>query len=91
MIKPASALALGLAAQAWCEKETSDRVMDPPLAEAFARILDRYIDALQWCSGSADFGPDGQAHVGWRKVQEELLTLDGWWRGGGRADRGHQA
>lgn len=30
-------------------------------------------DALTWCSGSADFGVDGQAHKGWMKLCEPLL------------------
>jgi hypothetical protein len=32
---------LGLAAQAWCEPETSHKIMDEALCMAFARILDR--------------------------------------------------
>jgi hypothetical protein len=32
---------LGLAAQAWCEPETSHKLMDEELCKAFARILDR--------------------------------------------------
>ena len=31
--------ALGRAAQAWCTKETSGKVVDPVLAQAFADIL----------------------------------------------------
>lgn len=36
----ASEVALQKAAQAWCTPATSNRVMDPELAEAFADILD---------------------------------------------------
>ena len=36
----ASKLAREKAAQAWCTPETEGIVMDPPLAEAFADILD---------------------------------------------------
>ena len=32
-------LALQEAAGAWCEEKTSDKIMDPVLAEAFAKIL----------------------------------------------------
>mgnify|MGYP001618068886 CR=1 FL=1 len=32
-------LAREKAAQAWCEESTKNKVMDPDLAEAFARIL----------------------------------------------------
>lgn len=30
-------------------------------------------EALQWCSGSADFGPGGQAEVGWNGLCRPLL------------------
>ena len=33
--------ALQLAAQAWAHHETSDKLMDPVLARAFARIIDQ--------------------------------------------------
>ena len=71
----ASELAQGLAAQAWCDPETRHIEMDVALAEAFAERLDRYIEALQWCSGSADFGTGGQARKGWLKLCEPLLKL----------------
>ena len=32
-----------------------------------------YREALQWCGGSADFAPDGQAHEGWMKLVRPLL------------------
>lgn len=32
--------ALGLAAQAWCQPQTSGKIMDPDLAEAFAHIIE---------------------------------------------------
>lgn len=35
--------ALHIAAQAWCDSETSDRIMDPPLAIAFAKRLAPYL------------------------------------------------
>ena len=34
-------VARGLAAQCWCDPRTSDRVMDPDLAEVFAEILQK--------------------------------------------------
>jgi len=37
------------------------------------KILDRYREALIWCSGSADFGPGGQAEKGWEKICKPLL------------------
>jgi hypothetical protein len=29
--------------------------------------------ALLWCGGSADFGPEGQAREGWKKICVPLL------------------
>lgn len=66
----------GIAAQAWCTPETSDIEMDVRLAEAFADILDKYIEALQWCSGSADFNVGGQARKGWLKICVPLIRDD---------------
>lgn len=68
-----SALALQKVAVAWCGEKTSHKEMDTELAKEFAGILDKYIEALIWCSGSADFGPGGKAEAGWKKVREELL------------------
>ena len=59
----------GIAAQAWCKPSTEKKFMDTDLAEAFACILDEYVDALQWCSGSADFQVGGQARIGWEKIR----------------------
>jgi hypothetical protein len=69
----ASETARMAAARAWCNDTTKSKVMDPDLAEAFAEILDGYIEALAWCGGSADFHPGGQAHGGWQKVVVPLL------------------
>jgi hypothetical protein len=36
--------------------------------------LDKYKDALIWCSGSEDFQyPDGKARIGWEKLCMPLL------------------
>ncbi len=61
--------------QAWCEPETSNIEMDTVLGEAFANILDKYIEALRWCRDSADFHPEGLAGEGWNKVCTPLLEL----------------
>lgn len=61
------------AAQAWCKPETSAIEMDSRLAEAFAEIIDEYREALVWCSGSVDFGPDGKAREGYDKIVRPLL------------------
>ena len=63
----------GIAARAWCTSTTSHIVMMPELAEVFASIIEDYRQALIWCSGSADFGPGGQAEVGWDKVCKPLI------------------
>ena len=41
------AQALGLAAQAWCQPKTSQKIMDPDLAEAFACILETFSSSLE--------------------------------------------
>ena len=61
------------AAQAWCKSATSALAMDSVLAEAFAEIIDEYREALLWCSGSTDFGPEGQAREGWIKGVQPLI------------------
>ena len=70
-----SELARGIAARAWTTDANRNTEMDPKLAEAFAETLDKYIEALRWCSGSEDFGPGGKAEVGWQKVCHPLLNL----------------
>ena len=43
-----------LAAQCWCDDETSDRVMDPELAEAVAKRIAAWMDtAAQHCRNEA--------------------------------------
>ena len=69
----ASKYALERAAQAWCTKETENTIMDVNLAEAFADILDEYIEALQWCGGSDDFQINGKARQGWNKIVTHLI------------------
>lgn len=36
--------ALGLAAQAWCKKDTENKIIDVTLAKEFAHILKREVD-----------------------------------------------
>ena len=38
--------ARGLAAQAWCQKKTENKVMDSDLAEEFAKILANFIKTV---------------------------------------------
>lgn len=62
-----------VAARAWCGKTTSGKEMDVDLAEEFAKILYDYMEALQWCGGSADFCDNGKARGGWMRIVEPLL------------------
>ena len=43
------------AAQCWCDEETKDRVMDPPLAEAVAKRIAAWMDAAAQFSRGTDF------------------------------------
>ncbi len=63
----------GVAARAWCCSKTKKKVMDVDLAEEFANILDKYIEALQWCSGSCDFQIGGKARRGWNRMVVPLI------------------
>lgn len=65
--------ALYVAAQCWCDPRVSDRTMDSDMAVVFAEVIDEYIGALQWCSGSDDFAIGGKARVGWDKITLPLL------------------
>jgi hypothetical protein len=72
--REASSFARGVAAQAWCQSKTRHTEMDVDLAEEFALILEKYIDALLWCSGSADFGPGGKGEEGWKSLCLPLVN-----------------
>ena len=60
--------AFAVAAACWCDPRTCDIKMDPVLGSVFAEKIAVYIEALQWCGGSADFGPDGKAFAGFQKM-----------------------
>lgn len=48
----------------------------PPAEEkpaSDAALLKDAMDALLWCSGSADFAPEGQARVGWERGPQRVL------------------
>ena len=36
-------------------------------------LIDKFREALMWCSGSADFGEGGQAREGWLKICQPLI------------------
>jgi len=72
----ATELALQKALRVWRTEKTCGIGMDIRIAEAFADILDKYIEALRWCSGSADFNPGGKAFLGWEKICAPLLKQD---------------
>lgn len=42
----------------------------------FAERIEKYREALIWCSGSPSFGPDGEAREGWLRVCQPLLDTD---------------
>ena len=48
-------------------KQAADRI------EALTDKLAKAVEALQWCSGSADFNEGGVAREGWLKVCAPLL------------------
>ena len=49
-----------------------DRYENDLIYEAADRIEELQA-ALLWCGGSADFGPEGQAREGWKKICVPLL------------------
>jgi hypothetical protein len=51
------------------EKEVALKERDNDMVE----LLNIALDNLIWCSGSADFGPEGQAHEGWKKGPQKTI------------------
>ena len=43
--------------------------------EAVKKERDQFLDALQWCSASADFQSGGYARKGWLKLCAPLIEL----------------
>jgi hypothetical protein len=39
-------------------------------------VVERYREALIWCSGADDFAPDGKAREGWEKIVKPLLDAE---------------
>ena len=56
-----------------CSSRRTIKKGDSQLCEAFVEIIDEYIEALQWCSGSQDFQMEGQARKGWEKIVIPLI------------------
>ncbi len=65
--------AVAIAAECWSDPRTCDVEMDTRLGRVFAEKIAKYIDALQWCSGSTDFQPEGIASVGFEKICRPLM------------------
>jgi hypothetical protein len=42
--------------------------------DKLAKALYDAEEFYQWCSGSADFGPEGQAHVGYLKFRDTMRS-----------------
>ena len=40
--------ALQIAARCWCTEKTQDRVMDPELAEEFAKVIETFANRLEY-------------------------------------------
>lgn len=53
--KPTRALALQLAAQVWCAETTKHIVMDPALAEEFAKVLEGWLDCLAYSEKGCEY------------------------------------
>jgi hypothetical protein len=73
-LMPSFQQAVAVAASCWCDARVVRTPMDPRLGIVFAEKIGRYINALQWCSGSEDFGPDGKAYIGFERVCRPLMT-----------------
>lgn len=65
--------AVTVAAQCWCDPRLMNIEMDTRLGQIFAKKISEYIEALQWCSGSDDFGPGGKAYIGFEKICRPLM------------------
>ncbi len=53
--------------------EIMDGHDDEELQLTIAFVLNKYVDALLWCSGSVDFQVGGQARTGWNKFVVPLI------------------
>ena len=71
--KNATDHAIHIAVQCWARPKTKNKKMDVVLAAEFARVIDKYLEALLWCSGSRDFCVGGQARQGWEKPCKPLI------------------
>jgi hypothetical protein len=54
-------------------KKAAERLRQRVFDEAVALAVERYREALIWCSGSDDFSPGGKAREGWEKMVLPLL------------------
>ena len=68
-----SDFAKGVSARCWYRPATKHIPMIPSLALVFAEVIDNYIEALQWCSGSGDFQVEGKARKGWNRLCVPLI------------------
>jgi len=69
-------IALGIAAQAWCEPQSSGKVMDPELATAFATVVQRLVDGIE-----VAWGIIANAHGGdWASASPEWRSAATRWR-----------
>ena len=47
--------------------------VDEALTELFDTEINKFKDALIWCSGSEYFQLEGKARIGWNKICKRLL------------------
>ena len=68
-------------ANIWWPRDGGDRAVvkvgsTPEMQGRSSLTVESLIEALMWCSGSADFGLGGQAREGWLKLCQPLI--DEW-------------
>lgn len=62
------------AAQAWCEEKTSNKVMDPELAEEFAKILVKHMyEPHMGCASTGEMLDEIKARVncGYKPIEDD--------------------
>ena len=47
-----------------------------PIEDALQARIDEMVDALVWCSGSADFAENGKARTGWIEMCQPLIDAE---------------
>ena len=74
--QPASERAIHIAARCWTERTTSDRVMDPELAKAFALAIDPALSLVEFAWGLISNAGEGD----WTREAPEWSEAAFRWR-----------